>query len=760
MKPASRHDPSARPAPGPRRAAGLRIARPDSVIDRPGLVRTLVAARAARVVLIAAPAGYGKTTLVSRWEADPAETRPFARVALDETCDGPVALWTAILLALDSATGGAAGDDLGRLLRARGADEQVRDLLVPHLLGRLGALRTPLVLVLDGYHAVTDPDCHRRLASLIARLPEAVQLVLVTRAGPALPLARYRAAGETLELRADRLRFTRAEAGRLVRLVAGLDLAGRDLDALAERTEGWPAAVSLAALALREHPDTAIARDLTGTDRHIADYLAEEVLEPLPAALRAFLVRTSILAEFTAPLCGAVTGTDDAEAALGRFDRDDLFLVPLDGARRRYRYHRLFAEALRGELARTEPGLVPELHRRASDWYERAGMAGEAIGHALAAGDLDRAVAVAARGWFGLVAAGRAAALRGWLAAIGSDRVHSDPVAAVCAAWAAAACGDRPGLRYWLREIEGMPGGGRLPDGAASPRAAVALIRATYGYDGVRRTVEAAGTAAGLERDPTSPWYALARLALGFARYLAGDAAAAVEPLEEAVRAEGARDVMRPAGLALLAMAAAERGRAGEAAELARAAGAALAEQGTDQGPAAGLIHTAHGVALAALGRGAEAVRDLERGLRLFRELPGIPPAHVALNLIATAELAAGRGEPDRAGALLDDAAALLGGVPGDGGLLESRHAALRRHLATAARRSAGGAGSPPAEPLTERERAVLRLLRGPLSYREIGARLFVSVNTVKTHARSIYRKLGASSREEAVRKARDLGLL
>jgi LuxR family maltose regulon positive regulatory protein len=752
MVPATNSADAARPEAVLRRTADLQVAPPQSDIARPALVRTLMAARTARIVLLAAPGGFGKSTLVARWQADPAESRPFAWIGLDEGHDDPVSLWTAILLALNSVAADGMGDDLVRLLRLRGTD--IEDLLLPHLLARLGTLRAPVVLVLEDCHAIKDPACHRQLEALIAKLPGTVQLVLITRADPPLPLARYRASGEMLELGMGRLRFSRAEAGRLIHQVTGIDLPEADLGALVEHTEGWPAAVSLAARSMRERADPASAmRAVTGTHRYIADYLAEEVLGPLPEGLRELLVRTSILDEFTAPLWGAVAGTAAGEAIIGELDRANLFLIPMDDNRHWYRYHRLFGEALRDMLARSDPGLIPQLHRRASVWYEREGMADEAIAHALDAGDVHRAVDVVSRHWFGRVVAGRAATVRGWLAAIGTSRVHSDPVAAICAAWTAAASGDRQGVRYWLAEVERMPDGGALPDGITSLRSAVALIRGTFGYDGVAPMVEAARTAAELEREPVSEWYAMARLGLGFSRYLAGDAAAAVRPLEEAVQAEGARTAIRLVSMAILALVVAELGRTEQAAELARTARDMLAGQGLADQAEVGLVYTANGMALAGMRLYLEAADELESALRLCRGLPGMAPWPATLCLTALAEIALGRGERDRASALLDEAAALLDGVPGDGGLLRTRLDALRRRLAGAARAT-------PAEPLSDREEAVLRLLRGRLSLREIGAQLYVSVNTVKSHTRAIYRKLDVASRDEAIKRARELGLL
>ena len=282
----------------------------------------------------------------------------------------------------------------GTLLRAlRAQVPDISELVLPSLVNELAALRAPVVVVLDDYHVISERSCHDQVAFLLSHLPPAVQLVLVTRADPPLPLARLRAAGEMAEVRAPELRFAPAEAATLVRTVAAVDLSEPDLADLVERTEGWPAGVYLAALSLRGHPSpSAFVRQFTGDNRFIVDFLAEEVLSRQPAEIRQFLTRTAVLDRFCAPLCDAVTGSANAAEIIDVIERDNLFVVPLDDNRQWYRYHHLFAQVLRGQLARTEPAIVPALHERASAWHRRSGSAEEAIDHALAAGDVAAAV--------------------------------------------------------------------------------------------------------------------------------------------------------------------------------------------------------------------------------------------------------------------------------------------------------------------------------------------------------------------------------
>ena len=249
-----------------------------------------------------------------------------------------------------------------------------------------------VVLVLDDYHVIDAHDIQDGMAFLLEHLPPQIHLVITTRADPALPLARLRARGELVEIRAADLRFTPDEAAAYLNEVMGLDLAAGDVAALEARTEGWIAALQLAALSMQGRDDVAgFIAGFAGDDRYIVDYLVEEVLHRQPEQVRSFLLETSILARLTGPLCDAVTGQDGGKATLEALDRGNLFLVPLDDRRRWYRYHHLFADVLRARLLDEQPDRVPELHRRASEWYEEHGDRSEAIRHAMAGEDFARA---------------------------------------------------------------------------------------------------------------------------------------------------------------------------------------------------------------------------------------------------------------------------------------------------------------------------------------------------------------------------------
>ncbi len=717
-------------------------------VERPDLIHYLAGA-AAKLVLVDAPAGFGKTTLVAQWRSSTIEDRPFAWISLDRGDNDPGRLWWHVLCALQRACPEIGGEEILRALRVQLPD--VTGTVLPRLANKLAALPAPVVLVLDDYHVIMERSCHEQIAFLLLHLPPSAQLVLITRADPPLPLARLRAAGEMLEIRARELRFAPAEAAALVHAVSAAQLSEPDMADLVERTEGWPAGVYLAALSLRGHPSPgAFVRQFTGDNRFIVDFLAEEVLSRQPREILQFLARTSVLGRFCAPLCDAVAGSANAAEIIELLERENLFLVPLDDNRQWYRYHHLFAQLLRSQLARTEPGQVPALHRNASAWHRLSGSAEEAISHALAAGDVADAADLIARHWYAYTGVGRAGTVRGWMRSLGDDQIAANPVAAHCAAWAAALSGDRESVRRWLPVIEAGRHEGPLPDGMRSLTSSAALLRGVYGFEGLRVMRESAAAAAALESDPTSPWYAMARGALGFSLYLSGKPQAAAEPLEEAVQNEASTPLARMLTLSVLSLVAVELGRLPRAQELASTARGLASRGDLSQAPQSSLAYIATGAVYAAQGRLEEARGELEHALRSRRRVLGISPWPTLDAALLLAQVLIDLGDRVGAAELADEARDLLTALP-DGA--EAQRARLER-LAGRSRVVS------PSEPLTEREVAVLRLLRGTLSLREIGQELYLSPNTIKTHARAIYRKLGVSTRHDAVEQGQQIGIL
>jgi LuxR family maltose regulon positive regulatory protein len=721
-------------------------------VEREELVGFLAGCVSCRLVLVAAPAGFGKTTAVAQWRASAIEDRRFAWVSVDRDDDDPIRLWWHVVSALQRACPQFGGEDVLRALGAQMPD--IPGHVLPRLVEELAALRDPVVLVLDDYHAIREPSCHDQVAFVLSRLPAAVQLVLVTRADPSLPLGRLRAAGEMAEVRASELRFAPAQAAALVRTVAAVDLSEPDVADLVERTEGWPAGVYLAALSLRGHSSPrAFIRQFTGDNRFVVDFLAEEVLSRQPAEIRQFLLWTAVLDRFCAPLCAAVTGSANAAEIIDVLEKENLFLVPLDDNRLWYRFHHLFAQVLRGQLARTEPAIVPALHQRASAWYQQAGSAEEAIDHAVAASDLDGAVGLIAGHWPAYMDTGQISTVRRWLRALGDDQIDADPVAAHCAAWCAVITGDPKSVRRWLPVLDSAADNGPLPDGIRSPRSSAALLRGCFGFDGIEVMRDSARTAAELESDPGSPWYALARVALGSALYLSGELDAAAAALIEALASEASIAAARVAALSMLAIMRVEQGQAGQAQELVHTARQLVRDNDLGETQQGSVACMATGVLRAEQGRTMEARKEFEHALRIRRRWFGISPWPVLDSLFRLAPVLDDLGERPAAAAILGEARQLLIARP-DGA--EAQWARLH-HLE---RRLAPSVPVVAVEPLSEREVAVLRQLLGTLSLREIGRQLDVSQNTVKTHTRAIYRKLGVSTRRDAIVKGHDAGIL
>lgn len=723
-------------------------------VERDDLVGYLTGT-AARLVLLSAPAGSGKTTVVAQWRSNPAEVRAFAWISLDTGDNHPARCWWHVVHALKRASPELEADDILGALRVQ--DPDIAGTFLPLLVNELARLEKPVVLVLDGYDLISDRGFHDQIAALLPRLPHAVQLVLITRTDPPLPLARLRAAGELTEIRARELQFGPAQVAELVANVAGTELSEPDLTDLTSRTEGWPAGVYLAALALRGHPSpSAVIQQFNGDSRFVVDFLAEEVLSHQPAGIRQFLARTSILDRFSAPLCDAVTGSANAAEIIDILERDNLFIVPLDGTRQWFRYHRLFAQLLRSDLARTEPEIMPALHKRASDWLRRSGLPDEAVSHAQAAGDVAGVISLIAGNWYAYVHCGHVATVRGWLSSLGDDEVTAYPVAAHCGAWAAALSGDRKSLRRFLPIIETTEDDGPLPDGIRSLKSSAALLKGTFGFEGIGPMRDAAAEAVTFELDPASPWHAMARAIYAAALYWSGDLDAAAARAEEALSAPACVGIIRMLASAILSLVALGQGKPAKAEQLARSACDILADTGSDLGaaPQSSLAYTAAGAVLAHRGLPREARREFERALRIRRGQPGISPWATVEIQIRLASVLAGTGDRRGAVALAEEARLLLTSAPDGTDALLARLDRLEQRLAARPR------GVPAVDPLTDREVGVLRMLRGTLSIREIGETLNVSQNTVKTHTSSIYRKLGVSSRHDAIRRGIDMDIL
>ena len=375
---------------GPLLETKLHIPRPrPGVVHRHRLSEQLDRGALRRLILVSAPAGFGKTTALSEWLAQaPPDAPRAAWLGLDERDNDPTVFWSYVVAALQTVADGV-GDTALSLLEAPGAPSEA---VLATLINDLDTLSHDVLLVLDDFHLIEDRGVREGVAFLIEHLPAQVHLVIASRADPTLPLARMRARGELVELRAADLRFTAEESAAYLTAEVGMALTESDIAALNGRTEGWIAALQLAALSMQGRDDvTSFIEGFAGDDRYIVDYLAEEVLQRQPVDVRQFLLQTSILERLSGPLCDAVTCQGNGKGMLQRLERSNLFLRPLDDRRQWYRYHQLFADVLQAHLLDEEELNVPELHRRASEWFELQGEPEEAIRHAAAGGEFERA---------------------------------------------------------------------------------------------------------------------------------------------------------------------------------------------------------------------------------------------------------------------------------------------------------------------------------------------------------------------------------
>jgi LuxR family maltose regulon positive regulatory protein len=427
------------------------------LVARPRLTESLIRDLGRRLTLLSAPAGFGKTTLLNEWTRNrTGDGHSVAWVSLDEGDNDPVRFLSYLVAALRTVE-----ERLGEgVLAALRSPEPPRiEAVVGTLVNELAELPGEIVIILDDYHVIDSESIHRIVSFLLERLPGSVHLVLSSRVDPPLSLARLRARGQITELHAADLRFTLEEAASFLKDVMSLNLSADDVSALEGVTEGWIAALQLAALSMREREDVSgFIRSFSGGHRDVFDFLAEEVLERQIERVQTFLLETSILNGLSGSLCDAVTGRDDGQRTLEMLDRENLLVVPLDDERCWYRYHHLFADFLRGRLERERPEQLAALHLRASEWCEENALVAEAVRHALSAGDHERAARLMERGvgqtWY----RGEVVTLLGWLRALPIEAMRRRPLLLVWYAAALMLAGRLDGVESLLREAEGAVG--------------------------------------------------------------------------------------------------------------------------------------------------------------------------------------------------------------------------------------------------------------------------------------------------------------
>jgi LuxR family maltose regulon positive regulatory protein len=734
----------------PRLAFELRESKFHPPAARPGIViRTALVNRMAAtqspIITVTAPPGYGKTMLLAQW-AELVGPR-VAWVSCDDGDNDPVVLLSALAVALDRIE--PIDPTIFSALVSSGADITV----VPRFVSAIAAMHQPVTLVLDHAEAVTNKQCLNTIAEFALRLPPGWQLAMASRAGVPLPVARLRAQGRIVEVSAEDLAMGPEEASSLLE-GAGAELGEASIHELLQRTEGWPAGLYIAALAIKAGTRRSeVGFTFTGDDIFMGDYLRSELLDRVSGAVASFLTRTSVLDRMCGSLCDAILDGEGSQRLLERLESRNLLIVPLDRRREWYRYHHLLQELLQAELRRREPDLVQDLHFRAAGWYEANAMPEAAIRHAQAAADYDRVARLVLELAQPVWASGRVETVLRWMEWLrdvtsaehyGAIAVHGSLIFALL--------GQPSEAERWAAAAERATPVGILPDGSTM-QGTLAYLRAILCRDGVavmRRDAQIAWD----ELSPASPYRATMLYTEGISYLLEGDPARA-DPILTRAFGDATRAGALPLAALILAercAVAAERDGWPEIIELAQRAVTIVEDGRLDDYWTSALVYA--WATRAALHRGdvSKARFYLGRAARLRPLLTYALPVVSVQALLELARCYLTLADPAGAAAILHQVHDILQQRP-DLGVLTKLAGQLQSQLGKT------GAIAVGASSLTAAELRLLPLLSTHLSYREIGERLYVSSHTVKTQAYSAYRKLGASSRSEAVTRVHELGL-
>lgn len=716
------------------------------LVRRPRLVNRLLRSPSARLVLLTAPAGYSKTTCLAEWAA--AEKRPFAWLTAHTRHDDSARLVASIVEVLQEIE----PIDPDVLTALATPDPSIPTVGLPRLGRSLQGCGQPFVLVIDDVHAITSPEALEVLHTVVECLPVGAQLALASRTELPLPLGRMRAHRQLVELTRADLSMTRAESGELLARI-GLELSPVQLDAILDRTEGWPAALYLAGLALADQSDTSAAvASFAGDDRIVVDYLRDEFLAAAEPTTLSFLTRSSVLDELSGPLCDAALERSDSARVLRDLARSNPLVVSLDRRDGRYRYHRLFGEMLRSELRRREPDETEaRIHSRASRWYAARFDPDHAIDHAIAAGELERAGQLIWLAFPELSGRGRIATLVRWLDQIGDGSVARSPALALCAAHAELARGRGDRAAHWSRVAAGIA---KSTGTSESIQADICLLDATLAINGVVQMDKDAARASELH-PAEAPWQASCYLYRGVSSHLTGHPERALPMLQEGVR-RGAvvSPIIQVISLAQLALIAVQDGDWDRASGLIAQARAQVRRCGLSGYPSIVIVFATSALTHSREGWVERAQADSEDATRLLALLRDFPPWFEVEARLVLFRACVRLDDLDSARVLLDEASRFLERTP-DAIILRAWLSESMAALESASTERRGREWS-----LTKAELRTLQYLPSHLSFREIGERIHVSPNTVKTQAQAVYRKLDASSRAEAVLRARDAGLL
>jgi LuxR family transcriptional regulator, maltose regulon positive regulatory protein len=715
-------------------------------VPRVALLDRLAGALDATLVSVVAPPGYGKTALLSQWAARTGHR--VAWLSLEPDDNDPAVL----LACIASALGRVEPIDTDAFRTRVPPGTSVAAMVARRVAVTLGSMSHPVALMLDHAELLHNPQCRDAVAELAVRLPPGAQLVVASRGEPPVPTAALRARRMIVEVGTDDLAMDEAEA-RVLLTAAGVELDAGGVAELVAHTEGWPVGLYLAALAYRAGGRRATV-GFTGDDRLMADYLRTVLLANVPRGRVEFLTRTSVLDRMSGPLCDAVLGTTRSGRLLQALESTDALLVPLDRRREWYRYHRLFRQLLRTELDQREAGVVHGLHERAAAWYEGNGQPEAAIGHAQAAGDVERVARLVASHALAAYAAGRVATVCRWLDWFEDRGVVDDhPTIGVLGGVVNGLIGRAAAAERWAAGAERSPVAGVPPDGSTMA-SWLAVLRMFMGRDGMDRMRRDAREALeGLA--PASQWRASVHLFEGISWLFEGQPGRADPLLAHAI--DVAMDLgafpVAVVAIAERAIAALERDAGDEAAALVDHALDLVRVGGLEDYAPSAIVYAVGARTAAQHGDREAAVERLGRATRLRTQLTYAVPCFSvqALLELARADLALA----DAAGAqvVLREARDILRLRPGLG-VLGERADELRTTLESV---HVGAVG---ASALTTAELRLVPLLSTHLSFPEIGERLYVSRHTVKTQAISVYRKLGVSSRSEAIERLHAIGLL
>jgi LuxR family maltose regulon positive regulatory protein len=698
---------------------------------------------------IVAPAGYGKTSLLAEWAEQ--DHRPSVFFPLEVWHEDPLLLVRDLLCALEKLE--QLDARACEALAEFDADAAI-SVVLPTLATVLEALAHPLILILDDVDLLRSVGALHVLSAVAEHLAPGSQLVLASRASPSLPLGRLRAHGALLELGADELAMTREEAVSLLH-GAGVKIGSDMLDVLLQRTEGWPAGLYLAVLCAREGPDTEAAlANFAGDDRVVADYLRDEFLSGLAPEELEFLVNTSILDQLSGPICDAVLQTSGSASLLVRLSNSGLPLWSIDRGSERYRSHQLLREMLLGELRNTHPEHEAQLHLRACAWYVEEGELDSALAHAVCAGDPCLAGDLLWKHLPRCLAAGCNGLVQDWLEHFSLEELSTYPTLALSAAHSALARGDlREAERWGLVGVAALARSGSSTT-AISLSTGITVIEAAVGREGMAPMGREAARAYALEEED-SPWRAIFSLLQGVAQHLTGDPGQAREHLKDGIhRGSLAAPPVETLCLSQLAMIAVEEGDWDQSADLIARAVRQIEHHDLDSYPTSALTFAISADVRSQVGHVDEGKRHARRAAHLLASLSDFIPWYEAETRIALARAALRLADIRTARSLLAEASQLARRMPDAvvfGGWLDDTWGLVDSAATNALVGSAA---------LTIAELRILRFLPTHLSFREIGARLHVSTNTVKTQAHAVYRKLEVSSRSGAVARATEIGLL